>query len=245
MKLFELKGRKKAIEAILRSNMAMKSFAISQIHKSKTFLENSLDLDEKVYKKYFDQFIFKEKNVLNLLIAHDKGMCSEFSSEVNKYFQKNKKNEMWGIFGSKFEQNANNTNVFYFQKVDPNVNNSAKVAYEIINFLIKYEISKVVFHYFDKNSMVKFVLFDNIKCQENYSVEDKFELSNFAVLYLANFLIQFFNSSLLIENKKRVIAVEQAKNNAQKMEKNIKIMLNRSRQTKITSQLNEIVAGIL
>jgi F-type H+-transporting ATPase subunit gamma len=67
---------------------------------------------------------------------------------------------------------------------------------------------------------------------------------DYALLFLANEIYQAMLSSLVAENKQRIIAMTQAKTNAQDMDKILDRLYNKARQEKITTELSENIVEI-
>jgi F0F1-type ATP synthase gamma subunit len=69
--------------------------------------------------------------------------------------------------------------------------------------------------------------------------------AGYGYFYLANKLYQVFLESMYQENRQRILAMTQAKTNAEDMGKIIDRLYNRARQEKITMELNEIASSVM
>lgn len=248
--LVHLKNRKIAVNSVLRSNMAFKAVAIVKIQKAHKMLHAVYSNYDLVLKQdlFSSRSVNNSKNVVNVLIGCDKGMCGDFLNNIINFFKFSVKNsnDFWCLIGEKLIHFANNKNVFSYHSAfnEFEIFNLATNLYSLLN---KLEAIEFNVHYFSNYKIKKITIFnlDFDKMIEKKSKAIVEESKFFEVLSIATYLSKAIYESVLSENKQRVIMLEQAKTNAENMKHKIHCLLNRIRQDNITCELNEIVSGVL
>ena len=250
-KMLILKQRKHTINSIYRSSCAMKAAAAIKVRKSENMLSESehtlsniIQEYGLVLKKKFNAHVQDlEEKKLNLLIGCNKGFCGKFLSDINIYFeQMSKKNKHeWLLIGAKLESLANCKNIKYLCEVFEKEEEIFNLSMQVWQYINRESITHFSIHSFYKSKIKSNEILSKNK-QVDYI---EFQDHHMMIFFIAANLTQAIWQSMLEENKQRLIAVEQAKTNAESMAKYIERMYNRARQEKITFELNEITAGIV
>ena len=271
--LLALKNRKKVIDTIYRASSAMKVAASMRVRKTENYeneFKASLSLLEnhssEILESLFLQFVMNVNANFhaNILIGADSGMCGDFLNIVKNYFKSQKQNDnsnnkFWLVFGSKLELFCNNSDILYFGKISIESSDLFSNAEKLWNFFSENLINSLTIHYYMKNEIKQKTIFSKElleaaymeneyiknKAVKNMKVDLDLISKDYGILYLAAHLYSSFVANIYEENKQRVIAMSQAKNNAESMGKIIDRLYNRARQEKITMELNEITAGII
>lgn len=257
MNLGALKQRKKTVNVIFRLSCAMKAATAVRIRQIEKKISNFVSVkelinehDEEVLEKIFTPFTNQNcQNKANIMITCDKGMCGDLINNFNKYLNLySNNNDYWLIFGAKFEAMAHSdSKKFFFGNTlldQAAIFNRAQLVY---CFLLEKEICELNIHYFAKEKIVNKVIFSKERANQgrlnNEDIQDCVDNINqdYALLFLASELYQAFLSSLLAENKQRIVAMTQAKTNAEDMDKALNRIYNKARQEKITMELSETI----
>ncbi|WP_342262131.1 F0F1 ATP synthase subunit gamma [Alphaproteobacteria bacterium endosymbiont of Tiliacea citrago] len=235
-----IKNKIATVEAYLRSNNAMKSVAAVRINKCKKKMKALNDVKE--VSDFFSnkKGIFDKRNY-HIIIGCNQGMCGPFlgyiSSYIKNFIKENVKEDCFYILGEKFLEYDLHKNIST-NKLPLNDISILQIVEEIINqSLLKNKPTDVFLHYYNKNKMV---IEHIIKNRDPNLQQDVYDLLN-----MVNIVMRAIYTSGFHENKERVLALEQAKTNAEKMQKKGYNELNRVRQESITNDLAEIVAGVL
>ncbi len=264
MSLIALKSRKKTIDMIYRASCAMKAAAVVRVRKVEKCLADfanssqMIDATENRILEYVILGHIMNKNAVckvNIIIACDKGMCGDFMNKISAYFKYHKNNgDYWLVFGSKLESAcANNERTLFFGNTFLDQMELFKAVSRVSDFLKNHSFCEMNLHYFSKDKVVvkqivsKQRVLDAVR--ENLDEETKAMAdqipSEYAQILLARYLYSAMLSSMLEENIQRLVAMTQAKTNAEDMGKLIARLYNKARQEKITLELNEITAGIV
>lgn len=246
---------------IYRASCAMKAAAVVRVRKVEKSLadfEMAREMIEatenQVIEDFIASFVMNQKadDTVNILIACDKGMCGEFMSHISTYFKKNKHNgQFWLVFGSKLEiACANSEKTVFMGNTFLNQMELFLAVGKIADFVMSNKVHEINFHYFVKDKIVvkEFCSRERVlrALAENADQVKKKNIPvEHAQLLFASYLYQAMLSSMLEENKQRLVAMTQAKTNAEDMGKLIARLYNKARQEKITLELNEITAGII
>lgn len=267
MSLIALKSRKKTIDMIYRASCAMKAAAVVRVRKIEKCLSDFMIAHEmieshesKVLESLFLGNVMQDhincaQHKVDVLIACDKGMCGDFMNHISTYFKLNRDNgNYWLVFGSKLEVACSaNAKTIFFGNTFLNQMELFAAANKLSQFLHEHSVCELNFHYFMKDKIIVKTLFSKEKMLEalrlNEGVSDIVTPNEvpqeFGCLLLASYLYTAMLHSMLQENKQRLVAMTQAKTNAEDMGKIIIRLYNKARQEKITLELNEITAGII
>jgi F-type H+-transporting ATPase subunit gamma len=263
MNIAALKQRKKTVNIIYRSSCAMKAATVVRVRQVEKCLNTFLSFqslikehNDEMFETIWLYFINQNwQNKAHIIITCDKGMCGDLINIFNKYMNLYSNNESyWFILGAKFESFANEKNKFFLGKTFLDQINLFKAANAIYDFLVQKEICELNIHYFSKDKIMKKTIFSkeniyqallNNQNASNEIVNNENNVDkDYALLFLANEIYQAMLSSLLAENKQRIIAMTQAKTNAQDMDKILDRLYNKARQEKITTELSENIVEI-
>lgn len=270
--LLTLKNRKKVIDTIYRASGAMKAAAAVRIGKLEKTLQDfaiSKSLVEAkehiIMESVFLPFVMNQDafQKADILIGCDKGMCGDFISNINMYFKHNRDNgNFWLLFGAKLELLAGGK-AYFFANALGNEFDLFAVGIQIYAFLKQHNICELNLHHFSKDKIVKKTIFSKKTMQEVLAKNDLLEVrqiafqhgelhshcslvpEEFAVLTLTTQLHTAILESAIAENKQRLFAMTNAKNNAESMKKIIARLYHKARQEKITKELTEITSGMI
>lgn len=238
-----IKSKICTIEAYLRSNNAMKSVASVRTRKYKK--KANVLLDAKFLEMTSSNIEKKQETIktFHIVIGCNQGMCGAFFEKIS-YYTKNllkKKNteDLVYILGEKFL----NYRVFSNVKVEKLEYTDAwflKFSSAIFDCIVEEGFLMLKIHFSGRKGMKSIEIDVSSFRKKDHKEEDFYSMLRFlTTLSRAVFTSGFY------ENKERVISLEQAKMNAEKMQKKGYNELNRARQENITNDLAEIVAGVL
>ncbi|WP_027121606.1 ATP synthase F1 subunit gamma [Mycoplasma leonicaptivi] len=205
------------------------------------------------------------KNKLHILISSDLGLCGSYNHNVYKLLetaiQPEDKIVVIGTKGftllksSKYKNQILMSFINVGDQVSYEIGN--KITQESLKLYFNNKISEIVLYYTEfVNNLVQnpvsLTLFpfnlDNKKSKIDSSVIE-FEpnaetvLLNSVPLYLASMIFSLGSNSKISEMASRRNAMENATNNAEDLIENLKLEFNRERQSIITQEITEIVAG--
>lgn len=262
MNLLALKHRKKTIDVIYRASGAMKAAAVVRVRKVEKYLEEiyAIKSNDQAIKAWVIEtsvlpFVMNKNatNKANILIGADKGMCGDFINVLQTYCKK-KQNEgnYWLLFGSKLESKLIGEKIVFCGNVELDQIEIIKYSKIIWQFIRQYEICELTLHYFSKDKIKAQIVFSkeimekSMLNNEHRDLEiDSYLFEQFAVISLGKVLYEAMLESSLAENKQRLVAMTEAKRNAEDMGKIIARLYHKARQEKITRELTEITAGIV
>lgn len=264
-----IKSTKKITQAMKVVSASKLSKFTEKLEKLKYFLNKNEEIIE-ILKKNFQikkkiQKNKKSKNILILLITSDKGLCGSFNSRIFQILEDfiSKRKEISskidilpiGKKGLDFTKNKNFDIIDSFWKSTKKFNISK--LKDLIEFILKsqeiYSDFYIIYNSLYKNEAK--VEIQNIALDEN-SYELK--TSNFDFIYepsplkiyefLQSQLYQYklyyyILNSLTAEYSSRMVAMTKATDNAEEIMKELEILYNRTRQSKITNELIEIISG--
>lgn len=238
--LRHIKAKIGTIESYLRSNNAMKSVASVRISKYKKKIK-LLKLVESITQNFrYSTKKEEEKKTLEVIIGCNQGMCGSFLSNVSNYIKKQVKeisdNEYIHVLGEKFLEYNLHVNI-NTEKIVSTSSGFLNTSKNIYNFIQKNNITDINFHYSDSNKIIKKEVIKERDINSKYCI--------YEMLWITVMIMEAVYTSGFYENKERVLALEQAKTNAEKMQKKAYNELNRIRQDTITNDLAEIIAGVL
>lgn len=244
-----IKDKILTLDGYIRSNTAMKSVASVRMSKYKkkirffeevvTIFSDELNVDKPNFEEILEKSGEKRK-FGHVIIGCNQGMCGAFFGKISgyiKYFLKHRQSsDVVCILGEKFLDYKLGNNVFT-ETIELSNTALFNLGERMYQFILNNKITDLYFHYSDRNGIKKRRFIKDRYPNLNFSVFDMLKL--ILMLVEACFISGFY------ENKERVVALEQAKNNAKTIQKKIYNELNRLRQDSITNDLTEIVAGVL
>lgn len=237
-----IKSKIYTVESYLRSNSAMKSVAAVRLTKYKK-KKSLLSLVKEIASNY----VYRKKKqdpedfkTVHLVVGCNQGMCGSFFSNIAIYIKNllktKKEGEKFFILGEKFIEYNIHPDI-YVKKLLFSEADVLKISDEFVRFMIDQKITRVYLHHYNNHGI-----------ESKLIVEDRDPDNKYCVYRMLNFtqmIMEAIFTSGFYENKERVIALEQAKTNAEKMLKKSYNELNRIRQESITNDLAEIVSGVL
>ncbi len=269
--LLALKNRKKVIETIHRASSAMKAVASMRVRKLEKFIadfETPKSMIENVSSCVLEAIFLrhvmnKDSNTkAEIMIGCDSGMCGDFANVIKNYFtihSKDKPKSLWILFGAKLESLADKLRFFYSGKISVDAGYVMEAAISLYEFIEQHKIVELTIHYSTKfgiqtmtilsKHMMEAAFIKNEELKNDIFQENKIDFdeicAGYGYFYLANKLYQVFLESMYQENRQRILAMTQAKTNAEDMGKIIDRLYNRARQEKITMELNEIASSVM
>ena len=210
-----------------------------------------------------------EDNTLWITINSNMGLCGAFNNNINKLLKENiKENDKLAIYGNKginyWKNNKklsdDNLLSFMGQRYENlSYDTVQSLSFKIWKMFIKTkEINKIKLVYSKFVNAMTFVPeiinifpFDPSKLVEIDFKENDFDFEpnkeeiiyELMPQYITNIIYGAFIESKISENASRSNSMNTATDNANKMLDDYKIKYNRQRQSKITSEINEIVSG--
>ncbi|GHT88676.1 ATP synthase gamma chain [Alphaproteobacteria bacterium] len=267
-----IKARIKTVNSIIKATNAMKMVSavkLARLNNKNKFSSNCSEIlanilkkviNEAIYSQKFDSnswFMRKDGKELILLFSTDQGFCGSFNQNI------------FNLFKSVLAQNPEAYIEVIgkraaFIKKDIELEDKfeiKKCASGISDLILDYVINKGVYKVFVVCSEFKNVLQQTPKCfqifplrelQEsngkvNYiKIEGKIDkiLDEIFYKYLKKFFTGRLTEHLFSELSARVIAMDSSVKNAKTMLEDLGILLNRTRQARITQELTEIVSSV-
>ena len=207
------------------------------------------------------------KKIRLLIISSDKGLCGAFNNALNRYGDKLIQDN-WSDIQVEVETLGRKTHTFFRKKFpEQEVINydglSAKPEYaeiipivdKCINDFKKGDIDAVYIIYNQFISMInqkptnlqllplKFEDFEEAEKSILFEPEAKILLEKLIPKYLSSILFNSLLENQMGEHVARMTAMENATNNSQDLIDRYTLLMNRARQSAITTELTEIVAG--
>lgn len=237
-----IKSKIYTVESYLRSNSAMKSVAAVRLTQYKKKI-SSLSLVKEIASNY----VYRKKKqdpedfkTVHLVVGCNQGMCGSFFSNIAIYIKNllktKKEGEKFFILGEKFIEYNIHPDICV-KKLFFSEAGILKISDEFVRFMIGQKITHVYLHHYNNHGIESKLIVEDRDPDNKYCV---YRMLNFTQMIMEAIFISGF-----YENKERVIALEQAKTNAEKMLKKSYNELNRIRQESITNDLAEIVSGVL
>lgn len=263
-----LRKRVKAVQNLKKVTKAMKSVSSVRLRKSQPVLYNSLSFIEdmgKIFKIGFDGSYGYEKSFslgsdggrgLYIILGSDKGLCGSFNSNIIKFTQgKNIGGEIW-IFGKRLTRYFSKK--FKIQSYDDFWHDFSYEKFENL-----YEkIQEKIFSGEISEIFCIYTLFKSVGTQTPFIerifpvsvhlpwgirqiIEPSFEdfSKHFIISYVKAKLFFCFQSSITSEHAARMRAMDMATQNAQRVQKQLILQMNKARQEAITKELIDIVSG--
>jgi F-type H+-transporting ATPase subunit gamma len=205
-----------------------------------------------------------------LVISSDKGLCGGYNSTlaktVRKFATENKDEDLKFVWVGKkvrdlISKEFNSGKTFTFAKNDPTYEEVRKIAEELGSMFMDGEVGKVYVAY---NSFISAIAFDSQvrqilpmqvseKAKEeiktSYPYDFKYDPSAEQILdtlvpevYLTTVYTCILDA-IASEHGSRMNAMENASKNSQEVIKKLSLKMNKLRQSKITTELIEVVSG--
>ncbi|MCL6096931.1 MAG: ATP synthase F1 subunit gamma [Patescibacteria group bacterium] len=232
------------------------------VEKLTTIAKNLIGkIDEKFYHPYIGEDT-KSENTLLLVFSPDKGLSGGLVSNLLKeYLNLNTNNTKLLIVGNKAEKSLIKTGkevvaAFPFGSTLPQFDMIYPITKIIDDYFIEKKVDnvKILFTYFgsvfSQKPKVETIL--PVKIEEE-SKEVNFQLfepgiseilPNILKHYLEMVLYQYLLESFLSEQSARMIAMQNATNNAKDIISALTLEYNKARQSKITSEILDISSGL-
>ena len=269
----EIKRRIKSVESTKKITKAMELVATSKLRKTRNQLEQSKPYYSEVAKTVAEllanckgnndsAYLKENKDVTKeayIVIASSLGLCGGYNakdvikaddyvysigSKASSYLKKNHQ----GITDTKFED-LNTT--FNFKDV-------TRLVTELTNMYCNQEISKIKIVYTEFINNLTFkprivtllpIDADSFEDIELSKKETLFEpgpeevLNSLIPMYLQAVIYGYIIESVTSENASRRTSMENATDNADELTEQLLLKYNQARQTAITNEISEIVAG--
>ena len=268
--LQEIKNRINSIKTTKKITKAMKLIAAAKLKSSRKNLEsfneyaNSIEeIFNEVNTYYLNgkEKIFSKKTLF-IVITSDIGLCGSYNANIINLLLKNfKVNDKIIIFGNKGISNLKNRKINTTLEI-PNIGDVIdyeKVLLTTKKALILYNenkvghikiiytkfINSINFSPYVKNLLPIENIEKNIKDDSVFEFEPnpKIILKNMIPLYLSSSINKFLIESKVSEMASRRMAMENSTENAKELIEQLNLAYNRVRQSKITQEIIEIVAG--
>ena len=246
-KLQKSKGNLKSIQ----------EYYISVYQMFHDLLENVKDVS-----KLFPQN--NKDSILYLVITSDLGLCGGYNSNILKILkQLNRKQDKVIMIGSKgfMSLKSNSIKMFsHYQNIgdDPNYLIASEISKEAMNQYLLGNINKIkIIHTKFINSITfkstvtqllpvlkeKTTTSNNLQAIAEFEPNVEVVLKNALPLYVSTMIFSYMVESKVTEMSSRRIAMENATENAEDLIKHLELKYNRARQSAITQEITEIIAG--
>nr|AAK52427.1 ATP synthase gamma-subunit [Candidatus Carsonella ruddii] len=250
MNIKEIKNKINILSNINKLTNTLSMISMSKINKYSKYLFYLNLLYKENYIIFNELFEFKKlKNSCCIIITTDKGLCGNINNEIIKKtlnFIKNNKNIDINIIGKKGYEFFKKKKIIIKNFINYN-NNPLEILFpkEILKSLRFYKYIYYISACYIKN---------NIKILKNNIINlNKKNNINFVKINYYFFLNNYFNNSLkyyynenyYCELKSRMITMKSASDNSNKIIKYMKILKNKIRQFKVTTDMLEIINGNL
>lgn len=180
----------------------------------------------------------KADKCLNIIIGAKSGLCGNFLIELHKFLcsEELNQNDMYCLMGGKFPKCIKEIQSNMTLDIDKDFTFALFGLVEQI-WNVRHQINSIniIAWHFEDNQPVR-LQFNAIEYQDAADY-NRFTLETFTLLKT------FILSSLVKEDKIRFFTMDQAIGNAEDMARQLQNDVNQTRQTLITNELLEIVAG--
>jgi len=204
---------------------------------------------------------------LYVVITSDRGMAGAFNTNILKKAQSDidldgKENSIIIPIGKKSRDYFKNRNFNIFSEHiefwgDLNFNHAIKIGDEIVNLFLSQKVDKVKIYYNEFKNLatqdiknVDFLPLENIDTETQTIATDRlYEPSKEQILkelipkYINVQVWQYLLESYASEQAARMLAMENATDNAGEMIRELGLQYNKARQSAITTEIIEIVSG--
>jgi len=268
----EIKSRIKNITDTVKITKAMQMIATTKIYGFQSRRDNAYNylLDVKkaadVATPHLseDHEFFKEKTSDRsafIVITGDKGLCGDYNAQVlNLADAEIAKHEgkpkifIIGFVGREYYKGkpCSLVGTFIHHQLDPVVMESKRMADEILELFLKSNFRDLYVIYTKVEGMgnttpvcEKVLPFEYVSEESNATILGDMDYEVFLKELLIAKLYYCVCSSALAVNYKRMAAMQQATINGEEMIDELQVQFNRTRQDKITNELNDAVSATL
>lgn len=222
--------------------------------------------------RYFEEVNTKpdsEKKRGYIVIAADKGLAGAYNHNIVKLTEQHlqeRKNDLLFVVGELGRDYFTQHHVpiyqqFHYVVQDPTLDRAREISSEVISLYDEGKLDEIyVIYTYSVNSMkaeakiqrllpLKKELLVNANFADVYTEDIRMVPSPKDVLdsivpdYVTGFLYGALVESFCSEQNARMMAMQAATDNAQKMLKELQILFNRVRQAAITQEITEVIAG--
>lgn len=271
--LAAVKTRIKSVQNIKKITSAMKMVAASKMRKAQSACEQARGLPVMFLKLFGDLPDMPVRKTVNMPISTDKGMCGGINSQIGKLTNlciavdnqdAEKKNTLLTV-GSK---GGGIMRRVHPQKIEAMVADYSKntitfalassVAEEVLK--TEYDSVRLLYNTFKSAMSFKPTIATILSPEtldksdaiaatfDTYEIEgpDRPEmLQDLAEFQLGSMLYYAMNEACTSEHASRMSAMESSTKNSSEMLSKLTLTFNRTRQAKITTELNEIISGAI
>ena len=206
----------------------------------------------------------KDGNVAYIVITSSLGLCGGYNANVFKTInQEIKDNDLVYMIGSKGASYLSRLHIDYKRDyLDLNstldFKDIVRLVSELTNMYKKQEIRKIKIVYTEFVNNLTFTPrvmtllpvdtkeFEDIEVTSKYTIFEPSPndvLNHLIPMYLQSVIYGYLVESVTSENASRRTSMENATDNAQELIENLLLKYNQARQTAITNEISEIVAG--
>ena len=268
--LQEIKNRINSIKTTKKITKAMKLVATAKLKSSRKNLQSIFEYSssiENIFNEIKSYYSIKEQEnfsnkIVYIVITSDIGLCGSYNTNVINLLLKNfQKEDKIIIFGNKGISNLKNKAINTVLEI-PNVGDV--IDYEKVLISTKKALSlyknnkfssiKIIYTKFINSLTLKTEIKTllPIKNVEKTKKEDsifEFEphpkviIKNMIPLYISSLTFKLLMESKVSEMSSRRMAMDNSTENAKELIEQLNLAYNRVRQSKITQEITEIIAG--
>eukprot|EP00892_Ulva_mutabilis_P010457 jgi/Ulvmu1/7784/UM004_0013.1 len=271
--LASVKSRIKSVQNIKKITSAMKMVAASKMRRAQTQQEQAIGLPKPFLKLFGEETTIPVRKTVNLPIATDKGMCGGINTNIAKLtnactkvdIEDTEKETRLMCIGSK---GINPMKRLQPGRVDGALTDYTKntitfaLASALSEEVLKTEYDSVRLMYTSFKSAISFkptiatilspetlekseIIAERL---DQYEIEgpDRAELlQDMGEFQLSCMIYYAMNEAATSEHASRMQAMENSTKNSAEMLERLTLTYNRTRQAKVTTELNEIISGAL
>ncbi|BDV02166.1 MAG: ATP synthase gamma chain [Candidatus Hepatoplasma vulgare] len=263
----EIGEKKRLIGSINKITKAMELVAISKSRKALELLLQYRSFYQEIYNLVLKTISTDEekkdyKGTYWIVFFSDLGLAGGFNSNIMRLINSKIKNEdVIYIVGNKGETlKRTNAKEIYSVISEDFMQVVEEITENVLNyhFTKNYQIKAIYTKYIsqlefvpEEISILPFqeILKNELEPKEEIPKQIEFEPSkeelffNIVETYVQSVLVGFYREAKVSEHTSRRIAMENATNNGEDMLRELSILYNRVRQTKITQEISEIIGG--
>lgn len=256
-----------ATSKIMKAKKNLKEIQEYYLSVSEVFQDLLLNIKENDLSKVFPKK--SSPNTLYVVITSDLGLCGGYNSNVLKLLKVDlKQNDKIIVIGKKGVSHLNSLSIpiinsFVDVSDKPNYNYASIISQLAIPMFLNGEVSSIKLVYTKFINSITFepkikrllpIDIENLDIKKNTN-EDKIKpvfeflpsieviLFKSLPLFISTFIYGALVESKLSEASSRRIAMENATDNATELISKLQLQYNRARQSAITQEISEIVAG--
>ncbi len=261
----QIKNRLKSIRTTAKITKAMEMIASAKLNSYRKRFEANKDYAlfiEGVISKLLAvsdvESIYLKKNQSTkrayIIFASDLGLCGAYNNNLLKEIEKLNKDDLLYIIGSRIGKKFKGTNIKEYHIDEITMQNLSDLTDELLNLYIADEIASISILYNRFISILKSET--SIKTLIPYTASDKQAYKNVEFepdpLTVLNKLIPQLMKALIYnaylsakssEEAARKNAMNSATSNANELDEKLSLIYNKNRQSAITQEITEIVAG--